>query len=135
MLYREISKIFREISKIFREMSIELASRRPGGRFFSSAEIKTSLLKTIFYTRLCVCVFSFFYCNYCTTKSYNRQTPSRHSVQLSGAMCFQQGLVMRSLAAVLVTERTDLEFRDVRDAVGNKRCSRILTYTHISLKC
>ena len=29
--------LYREISKIFREMSIELASRRPGGRIFSSA--------------------------------------------------------------------------------------------------
>ena len=28
---------YREISKIFREMSIELASRRPGGRVFSNA--------------------------------------------------------------------------------------------------
>ena len=26
--------LYREISKIFREMSIELASRRPGGRIF-----------------------------------------------------------------------------------------------------
>ena len=32
--------MFREISKIFREMSIELASRRPGGRVFSSAGVK-----------------------------------------------------------------------------------------------
>ena len=38
--FNQISKIFREISKIFREMSIELGSRRPGSRFFCSADFK-----------------------------------------------------------------------------------------------